>query len=124
MDTKFKSGCWSYFEDRMLIAFNPEKNDLRPEIPIYGVKLDELTTSAKLLDLILQVQGKGRWSQNGKEAENNYGQWLCDDYQVGDFIQVLDMICRHYMGKNIQGVYSAWGKSFEIDWDKLASKQR
>jgi hypothetical protein len=34
------------------------------------------------------------------------------------------MICQHYMKNNIQGVYSAWGESFEIDWDKLASKKQ
>jgi hypothetical protein len=107
----------------MLIGFNPEKNDARPDIPVYVVKLDSLKSSAKLLDIILQIQRKRRWSEGGKEAENNYGQWLCDDYQVWDFILVLDMICKHYMQKSIQGVYSAWGNNHEIDWDKLASKQ-
>ena len=111
-------------DDRMLIAFNPEKNDPRPDIPVYGIKLDQLNSSAKLLDFILQLQRKGRWSEKGKEAENNYGRWLCDDYQVWDFIQILDMLCKHYMKNSIQGVFSAWGKNHEIDWDKLISEQR
>ena len=68
MEKKLQSGCWSYFEDRMLIAFNPEVNDPRPDVPIYGITLDRLTTSAKLLDFILQIQRKGRWSEKGKEA--------------------------------------------------------
>ena len=108
----------------MLLAFNPEKNDPRPDIPVYGIKLDQLTTSAKLLDFILQMQRKGRWSERGKKAENNYGRWLCDDYQIWDFIKVLDMICRHYMNNTVQGVYSAWGESFKIDWDKLVSEKQ
>jgi DNA-binding XRE family transcriptional regulator len=123
MERKFQSGCWSYFEDRMLIAFNPEINDPRPEIPIYGVQLDTLTTSAKLLDTILQMQQKGRWSTKGKERQNNYGRWHCDDYQIWDFIQVMDSICRHRMNKSIQGVFSAWGEEFEIDWDKLSQEK-
>jgi hypothetical protein len=124
MNTKFKSGCWSYLEDRMLIAFNPEKNDRNPEIPVYGVELDKLTSSAELLDFILQMQRKGRWSERRKAAKNNYGRWLCDDYQLWDFIQVVDMLCKHYMKDSIQGVFSAWGNSREIDWDKLVSKNR
>jgi hypothetical protein len=124
MDIKFKSGCWSYFEDRMLIAFNPEKNDPRPDWPVYGVKLDQLTSSAALLDYILQMQRKGRWSERGKEAANNYGRWLCDDYQIWDFIQVVDEVCKHYMKNSIQGVFSPSGKNHQIDWDKLVSKER
>jgi len=124
MEKKFQSGCWSYFEDRMLIAFNPEIHDPRPEIPIYGTTLDSLNTSAKLLDFILQMQQKGRWSDKGQERKNNYGQWHCDDYQPWDFIQVLDSICRHYMNDTIQGVFSAWGNESEIDWDKLTSKKK
>src|SRR5437879_10884001 len=108
MEKKFQSGCWSYFEDRMLIAFNPEVNDPRPGFPIYGVSLDQLTTSAKLLDIILQMQQKGCWSRKGKKAENNYGKWLCDDYQIWHFIEVVNSLCKHYMKKSIQGVLSAW----------------
>src|SRR3569833_2518796 len=93
MDTKFKSGCWSYMEDRMLIAFHPLKDDQRTHIPEYGVTLDSLTDSAELLDSILQMQRKGRWSERGAEATNNYGRWLCDDYQIWDFIQVVDHLC-------------------------------
>lgn len=124
MSATFKSGYWSYFEDRMLIAFNPLKNDFRPDIPVYGAKLDDLNTSAKLLDFILQMQRKGRWSDRGEEARNNYGRWLCDDYQIWDFIAVLDMICKHYMKNSIQGVYSAWGENFAIDWDTLSSSRQ
>jgi hypothetical protein len=108
----------------MLIAFNPEKNDPQPEIPVYGVELTELTSSAKLLDSILQMQQKGRWSERGKEAENNHGQWLCDDYQLWDFMQVLDLICKHYMKNSIQGVFCASGNEHQIDWDKLVSERR
>ena len=107
----------------MLIAFNPEKNDPRPEIPEYGITLDRLTSSAQLLDFILQMQRKGRWSEQRKEAENNYGQWLCDDYQLWDFIQVVDMLCKHYMKNSIQGVFCAWGEDHQVDWDKLVSKK-
>jgi hypothetical protein len=120
----FKSGCWSYQEDRLLIAFHPLKNDPDPEIPEYGIELDRLASSAKLLDVILQIQQKGRWSERAKAATNNFGNWLCDDYQPWDFIQVVDKLCRHYMKDSIQGVFSAWGQERQIDWDKLVSKKR
>jgi hypothetical protein len=111
-------------EDRLLIAFHPELNDLRPDWPIYGIKLDQLTSSAKLLDIILQMQRKGRWSERGAEATNNYGQWKCDDYQIWDFIEVVDQLCKHYKKNSIQGVFSAWGGEHEIDWDKLVSRKK
>lgn len=124
MNAKFKSGCWRYLDDHMLIAFQPLKDDPRPEIPEYGVALDDLTNSAKLLDIILQMQRKGRWSERAPEALNNFGQWHCDDYQIWDFIQVVDQLCKHYMKDSIQGVFCAWGDDHEIDWDKLVSRKK
>lgn len=124
MEKKFQSGSWSYFEDRMLIAFNPERDDPSPEIPIYGLKLVMLNSSARLLDIILQMQRKGRWSDAGKREENKGGTWLCDDFQLWDFILVLDSICRHYMKKSVQGVFSAWGEDFQVDWDKLGAQRK
>lgn len=111
-------------EDRLLIAFHPLKDDSGPDILEYGITLDRLTSSAKLLDIILQMQRKGRWSERGPEAANNYGQWKCDDYQIWDFIEVVDQLCRHYMKNTIQGVFCPWGDVHEVDWDKLVSKKK
>jgi hypothetical protein len=111
-------------EDRMLIAFQPRKDDPQSDIPEYGITLDKLTSSAKLLDIILQMQRKGRWSERSAEATNNYGQWLCDDYQIWEFIEVVDQLCKHYMKNSIQGVFSAWGGEHEIDWEKLVSRKK
>jgi hypothetical protein len=118
-----KSGCWTYEEDKMQLSFFPEIEQLH-SYAIYGIPLSAITTSAKLLDSILQLQRKGKWSQKGEEARNFYGKWKCDDYDVWGFIELVDLICRLYMKTGIQGVFSPRGEERSIDWDRLRSERK
>ena len=118
---KLQAGCWIYEEDKMQLSFFPEIEQLR-SYPVYGIELSSLTTSAKLLDFILQLQRKGRWSMQGEKARNFHGKWKCDDYDVWGFIELVDLVCQRYMKTGIQGVFSSSGKERVIDWDRLRSE--
>lgn len=116
-----QSGCWTYEEDKMQLSFFPELEQLRA-YPVYEIPLSMLTTSAKLLDVILQLQRKGKWSIQGENARNCHGKWKCDDYDVWSFIELVSMICKYYMQTGIQGVFSPFGEERTIDWDRLRSE--
>jgi len=113
---EFRSGLWRYCPERMALIFDGSS---MPHLnPTYLVELDRVTTSGQLLDWILQLHGKGQWSEAHQKSMGMH-----PDYQVTEFITLVAMLCRHYLNTNIQGAFSPSGEHRAIDWDKLISKK-
>jgi len=64
----------------------------------YRVDLERCTTSAEILDWIMQLHGKS---------------WMTADL-LSEFIGVLDMACDEQFGNGIQGVFCPGGASFRV----------
>jgi hypothetical protein len=113
---ELRSGLWHYSPERMALIF--DGSSLPQYNPTYVIELDRLTTSGHLLDFILQIHGKGCWSEAHQKSMGMH-----KDYQVSEFITLAGMLCREFLGTNIQGAFSPSGEHRAIDWDKLISEK-
>lgn len=113
---ELRSGLWRYSHERMALIF--DGSSLPHHNPTYIVELHRLTTSGHLLDFILQIHGKGCWSEALQKSMGMH-----KDYQVSEFITLVGMLCQEFLGTNIQGAFSPSGEHRAIDWDKLISQK-
>lgn len=79
--------------------FQPESLTLYNQDAMYEVDLEEMKTSADVLDWILQIANKG-----GRE------------WDVEGFIGELEYACEKVFRVNAQGVFCPYGVSMKIDW--------
>lgn len=103
-------GHWHYFSETMELCFDGAVNP-------YVLTLDQVSSTGKYLDWILQLNRKF-WPKIDVER---YGVW--PDYQVKEFIRMMDWLCQAYFKDTVQGVFSPSGKVKTVDW-KAAIKKR
>lgn len=96
-------GDWNYFTEDHTLSFDGEY------LP-YVFTLNRLTTTAKLLDIILQLEKK-RWPR--QEAEEN---GISPHYQVQEFLELMNDLSEAYLGISLQGAFSPAGKPQVVDW--------
>jgi hypothetical protein len=96
-------GDWNYFTEDNTLSFDGEY------LP-YVFSLNRLTTTAKLLDIILQL-AKKRWPR--QEAEEN---GISPHYQVQEFLELMNDLSEAYLGTSLQGAFSPAGKPQVVDW--------
>lgn len=111
---EIRSGYWRYDAETMRVVFEPfSEVHYNPE---YTIELNRISTSGELLDWILQLQGKGRWEDNKWKPQ-------CSDYQIFEFITVINLLCKKYLNTNVQAAFSPFGEHRKIDWDRLTSSK-
>ncbi|CAO1662012.1 hypothetical protein [Salinicola sp. NYA28a] len=96
-------GDWNYFTEDHTLSFDGEY------LP-YAFSLNRLTTTARLLDIILQLEKK-RWPR--REAEEN---GISPHYQVQEFLELMNDLSEAYLGTSLQGAFSPGGKPQVVDW--------
>lgn len=100
----FKRGDWYFYPETPFVVFEGEFSP-------YGLPLDHLSSSVRLLDFILQIQKK-RWPKAAVKKG------ISPTYQVDEFISLIDDLCRYYLDNTIQGALSPGGQERTVDWDK------
>ncbi|MEP4557813.1 hypothetical protein [Cobetia amphilecti] len=103
-------GSWNYFIESNTLSFDGEY------IP-YIYSLGSLTTTAKLLDFVLQLQKK-RWPR--QEAEDNE---ISPDYQVKEFLDLMNDLSEAYLDMPLQVAFSPRGESKVVDWESSIKKR-
>lgn len=96
-------GAWNYFTEDHTLSFDGEY------LP-YAFSLNRLTTTSKLLDIILQL-AKKRWPR--QEAKEN---GISPHYQVQEFLELMNDLSEAYLGTSLQGAFSPGGKPQVVDW--------
>lgn len=97
-------GHWHFFFETRELCFDGEY------VP-YVYELDRLRTTGELLDFTLQLNKKF-WP---KDEVERFG--ICPDYQVKEFLRLIDWLCYCYFDTHIQGVFSPSGKHMTVNWE-------
>jgi hypothetical protein len=89
-ELKRDTGNWKY-QPESLTLYNQEAR--------YEIYLEEITTSAKALDWILQISSK--WKP---------------EFDLAGFVEAFKEAVEHRFGNSAQGVFCPFGKSKTVNW--------
>lgn len=105
-----KVGNWSFNPESQLLLLSDT------EYSPYVIYLEQVNTSTKFLDFILQLN---------KKRSHDATEWInCSPaFETDNFISLMEALCNFYFDKSVQGVFSPKGDYKEIDWGR-AIKQR
>jgi hypothetical protein len=99
-----KVGNWS---------FNPDGQSLTlsdTEYSPYVIFLEQVNTSTKFLDFILQLN---------KKRNHDATEWInCSPaFETDNFISLMESLCSYYFDSSVQGIFSPSGEYKDIDWE-------
>jgi hypothetical protein len=100
-----KVGNWSFNPDDQSLSFSDT------EYSPYVIFLEQVNTSTKFLDFILQLN---------KKRNSDAPEWInCSPaFETDNFISLMEALCNFYFDNSVQGVFSPKGEFKEIDWER------